>query len=89
MTTSWYGPEYGGRPMANGEIYDPEMFVCAHRTLPFGTRLRLSVDHHSVIVRVADRGPFIKGRDLDISEAAAERLGMIKAGVAILQVEVL
>ncbi len=74
--SSWYGNEFHGRSTANGEIYDQYGFTCAHRTLPFGTWLRVSFRGRSVIVRVNDRGPFIKGRILDLSRGAAEALGI-------------
>ena len=89
MVASWYGPNHHGRQTASGETFDQDALTCAHRTLPFGTRLRLSVAGRSVVVRVTDRGPFVRGRDLDVSRGAARELGMIAAGVAILQSEVL
>lgn len=81
---SWYGPGFAGRPTASGEIFDPGELTAAHRTLPFGTWLRvIHVDNgREVVVRVNDRGPFIRGRILDLSEEAARRLGMIRDGLA-------
>ncbi|MCJ7574805.1 septal ring lytic transglycosylase RlpA family protein [Candidatus Bathyarchaeota archaeon] len=74
--SSWYGNEFHGRPTASGERYDQYAFTCAHRTLPFGTWLRVSFRGRSVIVRVNDRGPFIKGRILDLSRGSAEAIGL-------------
>jgi len=81
---SWYGPGFHGKRTASGEIYDKEGLTAAHRTLPFGTYLLVrSLDNgSSVVVRVNDRGPFAKGRALDLSEAAARMLGMIASGTA-------
>lgn len=91
METSWYGPGFAGRPMANGELFNPSAMVAAHKTLPFGTRLRLTNPHNGrqAHVVIKDRGPFIRGRSLDVSRGAAERLGFIAQGVMTLQVEVL
>jgi rare lipoprotein A len=79
---SFYGTNYSGRT-ARGERYDPKKFTAAHRTMPFGTRLRVtdSRSRRSVVVVVNDRGPFIKGRVLDLSLAAAQELGMIGRGL--------
>lgn len=91
MVASWYGDEFAGRSTANGERFDPEGLSCAHRTLPFGTVLRLRHPRtgRSVVVTVNDRGPFISGRDLDVSLGAARELGIVSAGVTELEVEVL
>jgi rare lipoprotein A len=79
---SWYGQEYAGRTTANGEIFDPLLFTAAHRTLPFGTVLDVqnSKTHQSVRVRINDRGPYIGGRLLDLSYAAAQQIGLIEPG---------
>ena len=79
---SFYGTNYSGRT-ARGERYDPKKYTAAHRTMPFGTRLRVSDarSRRSVVVVVNDRGPFIKGRVLDLSLAAAQELGMIDRGL--------
>jgi rare lipoprotein A len=74
--SSWYGNEFHGRPTASGEMYDQYGFTCAHRTLPFGTWLRVTFRRRSVIVRVNDRGPFVKGRILDLSRGSAEAIGL-------------
>ena len=88
---SYYGNSLHGRKMSNGERYDRNDFTCAHRTLPFGTQLRVTntKNGNSCIVRVTDRGPFIKGRIVDLSYAAARELGMLSAGVAYIKVEVM
>jgi rare lipoprotein A len=83
-TASWYGPDFNGKRTSSGEIYDKEKLTAAHRTLPFGTYLRvLDLDNgSSVVVRVNDRGPFAKNRVIDLSEAAARIIGMIPSGTA-------
>ena len=81
---SWYGPGFHGKRTANGEIYDMYALTAAHKTLPFGTIVRV-VDldtGRSVVVRINDRGPFIKGRIIDLSYRAAQELGMVKKGLA-------
>jgi rare lipoprotein A (peptidoglycan hydrolase) len=82
---SWYGNEFHGRPTASGQIYNQNDFTCASRTLPFGTRLALTRGERRIVVVVTDRGPFIAGRDLDLSRAAAQALGF--SGVATVEVE--
>jgi rare lipoprotein A len=79
---AFYSADYKG-PTASGEIYDPKKFTCAHRTLPFGTRLRVTdpKSSRSVVVTVNDRGPFTKGRVIDLSLAAAKELRMIGRGL--------
>ena len=74
---SWYGPEFAGRPTANGEIFDPQTMTAAHRTLPFGTLVRVTNTRNgrSVVVRINDRGPFIKGRVIDLTPAGARAIG--------------
>jgi len=86
QVASWYAEPYSGRPTASGEIFDPEAMTAAHRSLPFGTRLRLELAGRSVVVRINDRGPFHRQRDLDLSRAAARELRMLHAGVAIVNV---
>jgi rare lipoprotein A len=81
VKASWYGTESGSRT-ANGEPFDGTSITAAHRTLPFGTKRRVTLDGKSVVVRINDRGPFIAGRGLDLSRAAAERIGLIREGVA-------
>jgi rare lipoprotein A len=81
---SWYGPKFHGRPTASGERYDMHQLTAAHPTLPFGTVLEVrNLDNGRICqVRVNDRGPFAKGRILDVSFAAAKELGMIGPGTA-------
>lgn len=88
---SWYGHPYHGRPAANGEIYDMEKPTAAHRTLPFETWVRVfDLDtNRNVDVRIIDRGPFIDGRIIDLSHAAARAIGMIGPGLARVRVEVI
>ena len=88
---SWYGHPYHGRRTANGEIYDMEQMTAAHPTLPFGTRVRVSnpENHKSVEVRINDRGPFVEGRILDLSHAAARAIDLVDPGVTQVQVEVI
>ena len=88
---SWYGSNFHGRKTANGEIYDMNAPTAAHQTLPFGSLVRL-VDlksGKSQIVRINDRGPFVEGRELDVSVHTAVRLGMQERGVARLRLELL
>jgi len=85
MLTSWYGPGFHGRLTANGEIYNQYAMTAAHKTLPFGTRLKVCLNR-CVIVRVNDRGPYISNRDLDLSYGAATEIGLIARGVANTQV---
>ena len=87
---SLYGADFAGKTTANGETFDPEALTMAHRTLPFGTRVRVTnlENQRSVVVTVNDRGPFVAGRIGDLSLAAARQLGMVASGVidAILEV---
>ena len=78
---SWYGPGFKGLPTASGEPFDPRGYTAAHKTLPFGTDLVVSYRGRSVAVTVNDRGPFVGGRELDLSRAAARDLGLTRAGV--------
>jgi rare lipoprotein A len=80
---SWYGEEFAGRTTANGEIFDPALLTAAHRTLPFGTVLDVTnvQTKQTVRVRVNDRGPYIGGRVLDLSYAAAQQIGLIEPGI--------
>lgn len=83
-TASWYGPGFAGRPTASGEVFDPGRLTAAHRTLPFNTHLKVTnlANGRSVVVRINDRGPFTGRRIIDLSRAAAERIGMIGSGTA-------
>ena len=89
MKASWYGPRFHGKITANGEIYDQMAYTAAHKSLKFGTLLKLTNKKNgkSVIVRINDRGPYIPGRQIDVSKAVAMELGMMFRGVAKLQVE--
>lgn len=86
---SWYGAEFAGRRTANGEIYDPSQMTAAHKTLPFGTFVRVTnpSSGQNVVVRINDRGPFKPGRVIDVSRAAAEQLGMIGPGTMVVRLE--
>lgn len=88
LNASWYAR---GRLTASGERFNPMGMSVAHRTYPFGTMLRMTnpVTGATVVARVNDRGPFVKGVSLDVSKGAAVKLGMIKSGCAALRVEVL
>jgi rare lipoprotein A len=80
---AWYGSKFAGRRTASGEAYNPNALTMAHRTLPFGTRVKVTnlANKRSVVLRVNDRGPTDPGRIGDVSQAAAKRLGMIRSGV--------
>jgi len=78
---SWYGPGFEGQPTASGEIFNPHGFTAAHNTLPMGTELIVSYGGRAVKVVVNDRGPYSGGRELDLSQGAAEYLGLTYAGV--------
>ncbi len=88
---SWYGRPYHGRRTASGEVYDMYGLTAAHRTLPFGTRVEVTRrdDGRSVVVRINDRGPFVKHRIIDLSYGAAKRIGLDVDGVAPVTVRVL
>jgi rare lipoprotein A len=88
---SWYGHPYHGRAASNGEIYDMEKLTAAHRTLPFGTWVHVTnlANHKSVDVRIIDRGPFINGRIIDLSHAAAQAIDLIGPGVAEVRLDIL
>lgn len=88
---SWYGHPYHGRRAADGEIYDMETLVAAHRTLPFQTmvRVRHLANDKTVDVRIIDRGPFVQGRVIDLSHAAAQAIGLIGPGVGQVEITIL
>ncbi len=81
---SWYGPGFHGRRTASGERFDMNELTAAHRTLPFGTKVRVRNEHNGreVVVRINDRGPRIRDRIIDLSKAAADALDFVKAGEA-------
>lgn len=86
---SYYAHRYHGRPTASGEAYDEQAMTAAHRTLPFGTRIKVTslASGRSVTLRVNDRGPFVEGRIVDVSRKAADRLDMVTAGVVKVRLE--
>lgn len=87
---SYYGRRFHGRLTANGERFNMNAMTAAHKTLPFGTRVRVTNPRNgrSVTVRINDRGPFIRGRTIDLSRAAAQRLGMIASGHARVKLDI-
>jgi len=85
---SWYGPGFDGQLTASGEVFDAHGFTAAHNTLPLGTEITVSYAGRSVDVVVNDRGPYSGGRDLDLSQGAAEYLGLTAAGVDYVDYEV-
>ena len=89
-TASWYGRPYHGRKTASGQIYNMNAPTAAHPTLPLGTQVRVTnlANHRSVVLTVNDRGPFAKGRNIDVSRRAAEHLGFRRAGTTRVRVEV-
>jgi rare lipoprotein A len=88
---SWYGPGFHGKKTASGEIYNQHKLTAAHKTLPLGTKARvINLDNgNTVEVEINDRGPFIEGRIIDLSRAAAGALGFIELGLAPVQVELI
>jgi len=86
---SYYGARHHGNKTASGERFDQHALTAAHRSLPFGTRVRVTNLHNDkqVVVRINDRGPFVRGRIIDLSRAAAERLDMLRAGVVPVRVQ--
>ncbi len=86
---SWYADRFHGRPTASGQPYDRGALTCAHPSAPFGTRLRVTdlETGRSVVVTVNDRGPHVAGRVVDLSRAAAERLGLLGRGLSRVRVE--
>ena len=88
---SWYGPQYHGRRTANGERYNMFDLTAAHRSLPFGTTVRVTSigSGRQVVVRINDRGPFVRGRIIDLSYEAAKKLEINTSGVAKVRIEVI
>lgn len=88
---SWYGPGFHGKATANGEIYDQNQFTAAHQTLPLGTRVMVTnLENGSAAeVMINDRGPFAKGRIIDLSYAAAQSISMVGPGTALVRVDVI
>jgi rare lipoprotein A len=89
IKASWYGPRFHGKFTANGEVYDQMALTAAHKSLSFGTLLKITNPKNgkSVIVRINDRGPYIEGRELDLSKGAAIELGILEKGVARVKVQ--
>ena len=88
IVASWYGPGFEGATTASGEPFDPYDYTAASKTYEFGTRLIVTYEGRSVVVRVTDRGPYVAGRSLDLSQGAAEYLGLTAVGVGTVNVEV-
>jgi rare lipoprotein A len=89
--SSWYGEDFDGQPTADGELYDMYAMTAAHRTLPLGSIVRVVNlrTHRSAIVRINDRGPYVTGRDLDVSYQVARQLGFLHRGLARVKLELL
>ncbi len=87
---SWYGADFHGRPTSSGEIFNMHAYTCAHRDYPFGTRLKVMPlsNNRSTECLVNDRGPFIAGRDIDLSYAVAKEIGVIGSGTSKVMIEV-
>ena len=90
-TASWYGSRFHGKKTASGEIYDQNKLTAAHKTLPLGSKARVTnLDNgNTVVVEINDRGPFVKGRIIDLSRAAAGALGLVETGTAPVKVELI
>lgn len=90
-TTSWYGEDFDGQPTANGETYDMYADTAAHPTLPLGSIVRVvnTRNHRSQVVRINDRGPYVEGRELDVSYEVARKLGFDQHGIAKVRLELL
>jgi peptidoglycan lytic transglycosylase len=86
---SWYGDDFARRPTASGERFDPEKLTGAHRTLPLGSRVRVTnlLNGRSVLVTITDRGPYARRRAIDLSYGAARALGMLRRGVTRVRIE--
>ncbi|MFA5620115.1 MAG: septal ring lytic transglycosylase RlpA family protein [Weeksellaceae bacterium] len=88
---SWYGGKFHGKKTASGKVYDMHALTAAHRTLPFGTEVKITnvKNDKSVVVTVNDRGPFVKSREFDLSKAAFQQIGDIDSGVITIAYEIL
>lgn len=88
---AYYSDVFQGKTTASGEVYDKNEYTAAHKSLPFGTKVRVTdlKNNKSVDVTITDRGPFIKGRIIDLSYAAAEKIDLIKAGVSQVTLEII
>ncbi len=89
VVSSWYGSELEGAPTASGEPYRPNEYTAAHPSLPFGTKLLVTYGGQETVVRVTDRGPYVKGRGLDLSRAAAQDIGLTTTGADAVDVRLL
>ena len=89
-TASWYGRRQAGRLTANGERFNPQAMTCAHRTLPLGSVVKVTdiATGRNVSLEVTDRGPYVRGRIVDLSEGAARELGVGDKGVVVVRIEV-
>ncbi len=90
-TASWYGPGFHGRRTANGEIFNQYAMTAAHKSLPFGTKVKVTNlnNGRSVVIRVNDDGPHIPGRIIDLSQGAAAKIGMLSSGTAPVRLQIL
>ncbi|VVB50888.1 Lytic transglycolase [uncultured archaeon] len=88
---SWYGKEWAGKKMANGHLYDPQALTAAHPVLSFGTWVRVTnlTSGRSEFAKITDRGPYVEGREMDVSERVAERIGIKEVGVAHVKIEII
>lgn len=88
---SWYGPGFNGKKTANGETFNMNKLTAAHKKLPFGTKVKVTnlQNGKSVIVRINDRGPFVKGRIIDLSKKAAQKIDLIKVGHTPVKLEII
>lgn len=88
---SWYGPGFHGRKTANGEVYDQNLYTAAHRFLPFDTVVKVTNLNNGkeVLVRINDRGPYVDGRDIDLSYRAAKALDMVEEGVVPVRIDLI
>ncbi|WP_392339794.1 septal ring lytic transglycosylase RlpA family protein [Moritella marina] len=88
---SWYGSKYHGKRTASGETYNMRAYTAAHKTLPFGTVVRVTntVNNKSVDVKINDRGPFVRGRIIDLSQKAFEQIGSTNKGVVPVRIDIL
>jgi len=88
---SWYGPGFHGNRSASGEVFNQHSLTAAHRSLPFGTQVRVTNlnNGRAVVVRINDRGPFSRGRVIDLSAGAAQVIGLTQSGVAPVSLEVM
>ncbi len=91
VVASWYGKDFHGRPMANGDIYDMHAATIAHKEIPLGTKVELKNTHTGEMVRavVTDRGPYVEGRDVDLSYGLAQKLSLVEQGVGSLVMRIL